>query len=130
VSGLEYSLRCFRRIHAFCPEQESLQCHTYRQGVVFANGILGRQQEKSLQEHLQSQVSIVAASKPGRVKDFPFSVLSRPGNTSRGPNLTYRTPSAARYSVSFRRVVNLQDMKAIVRIQFELSKLVRMYTVN
>jgi hypothetical protein len=34
-------------------------------------------------------------------------------NTSRGPNLIYRTPSGARYNISFRRVVNLQDMNTV-----------------
>jgi hypothetical protein len=51
-------------------------------------------------------------------------------NTSRGPNFIYRTPSGARYSVSFRRVANLQDMNTVVRIQSALSNSVRTYTVN
>jgi hypothetical protein len=37
-------------------------------------------------------------------------------NTSRGPNLIYRTPSGARYSVSFRRVANFQDMNTVHNI--------------
>jgi hypothetical protein len=62
----------------------------------------------------------------------PGAVQTRVGqpNTSRGPNLIYRTPSGARYSVSFRRVVIFQDMNAVVRKQFELSNSVRTYTVN
>jgi hypothetical protein len=48
-------------------------------------------------------------------------------HTSRGPNLIYRTPSGARYCVSFRRVVNFHDMNTVVRKLFELSNSVRTY---
>jgi hypothetical protein len=41
-----------------------------------------------------------------------FTRVGQP-NTSLGPNLIYRTPSGARYSVSFRRVVNFQDMNTV-----------------
>jgi hypothetical protein len=58
-----------------------------------------------------------------------YSRIGQP-NTSRGPNLIYRTPSGARYSVSFRRVVNFQDMNTVVKKQFVLSNSVRTYTVN
>jgi hypothetical protein len=37
----------------------------------------------------------------------------------------YRTTSGARYSVSFRRVVNFQDMNTVVRKEFELFNSVR-----
>jgi hypothetical protein len=41
-----------------------------------------------------------------------WSSVGQP-NTSRGPILIYRTPSGARYSVSFRRVFNFQDMNTV-----------------
>jgi hypothetical protein len=37
-------------------------------------------------------------------------------NTFRGPNLIYGTPSGARYSVSFRGVVNFQDMNTVLKL--------------
>jgi hypothetical protein len=58
-----------------------------------------------------------------------YSRFGQP-NTSREPNLIYGTPSGDRYNVSFRRVVNFQDMNTVVRKQFELSNSVRTYIVN
>jgi hypothetical protein len=56
-----------------------------------------------------------------------YSMVGQP-NTSQGPNLTYRTPSGARYSVSFRRVVNFQDMNTAVRKELEVSNTARTHT--
>jgi hypothetical protein len=64
---------------------------------------------------------------------FPSDVFTRAGVANLihlEGKLIYRTPSRARYSVSFRRVVNFQDMNTIVRKQSELSYSVRTYAVN